>query len=105
MLRRMAAASLEGADLFLADLRGADLRGADLSGADLRGADLREAKLGSADRAVGVEIVQSWAGWIVLWLVISRDQVWRHHSPAGITSLTLYWVLAATLQKILGWRR
>jgi len=66
VLWRMAAASLEGADLFHADLRGAELRGADLSGGDLRGADLRRAKLGSPEWGLATEILQVWACYI--WL-------------------------------------
>jgi hypothetical protein len=104
VLWRMAAASFEGADLFLANLRGADLRGADLSGADLRGADLRGAKLGSPEQGVAVEVVQSWVGWIILWLVIVRDQILHHHSAVGVTGLMFYWVFTASLRVIQSWR-
>lgn len=54
LLRRVNAATLDGANLYRADLRGADLAGASLRGAllhdtDLRAADLRGADLRRAD--------------------------------------------------------
>jgi hypothetical protein len=104
VLWQMAAASLEGADLFHADLRGADLRGADLSGADLRGADLRRARLGKPEMAVATEIAWAWCAWILTWLVIYHDQVSRHQSGAALTGPMIYWCLAATYRIKAEWR-
>src|SRR2546422_10229860 len=80
VLRRVRAASLEGASLARADLRGADLRetnlrGANLRGADLRGADLRETILTGANLGMfgwpawhegGARPAEEAMGWVLI---------------------------------------